>query len=492
MMREVPPTLEIGSPQQLEIMEPKIEKSSKLEGIKNILRNITVEPIIVLLFTPRLLCSLTNDNLNLEKACFVNLGYNDSICYAMVVRDRSGYTAEQEVAVQKVVSRLLPYKQACHIFQLITILLVSGWSDRTQKRKPMFYLPFIGDMSALVGYMICVYFFMDLGAEYSIFIEGVLTIAFGGFQLLLAGSYSYVASITDDKSRTLRIGIVTIVSRASMTIGIALSGYSFKFLGFYGVYLLSLGLGITGLLYALVSIKNIPAKDRENKQDMEYTCCSQIFDGTLDSFTKCFRICFQKGPNKRRTKMILLQLINYLSFGITTGELAVLYLFTRKEFAWDEVDYSIYKAYRTIIEVAGCTCGLALFSKYLKWSDTTIGMLSIVCRIGGTLFLAFSITGLQFYIGTLHDFFGALTLISVRSMITKIVNQNEQGIANSMTSVIDSVGLFSIGPFFSFIYYNTVAFFPGAFYLVSTSVNIPLLILFYVLHRLTTVQQKDG
>lgn len=318
-MKEEPSTLEIGSPQS-NVMEPKIHKSTQFTKIKQILSNITVEPILLLYVTPRMLYSLTNDNLNLEKACYVNLGYNESICHAMMLRNTSGYTPGQEVEVQKVVSSLLPYKQACHILQLIIILLISGWSDRTQKRKPMFYLPFIGDMSALLGYMVCVYFFMELSAQYSIFVEGILTIAFGGLQLLLAGSYSYVASITDDKSRTVRVGAVTIMSRSSMTLGTALSGYAFRLFGYYGIYLIALGLNLIGVIYTLITIKNVKPKTTDEREASENNCCYHVFEGTFDSFAKCAKICFKKGPNRRRTKMIILQILNFMAFGSMIGE----------------------------------------------------------------------------------------------------------------------------------------------------------------------------
>lgn len=54
--------------------------------------SITVEPMLACYIMPSVLASLATQNLNLEKACRVNLAYPDHVCDALTRRDTANYT----------------------------------------------------------------------------------------------------------------------------------------------------------------------------------------------------------------------------------------------------------------------------------------------------------------------------------------------------------------------------------------------------------------
>ncbi|XP_045473257.1 proton-coupled folate transporter-like [Harmonia axyridis] len=463
---------------------PSDRKFGCLQHIKNAVLNITVEPIAFLYVAPRLLCGLALENLYLEKACLVNLSLNETICHAMVVRNRSGYGVEDEIAVQEVVSRMLPYKSIFHIFQIICILIIGGWCDRSGKRRPMFVVPYIGDMTAVLGYILCVYFFMDLGAEYPVIMESVFSIGLGGIPLVMAGMYSYVATISDTKSRTVRVGAVSIVLRASLTLGIGASGFAYKYFGFYGVFFIALGFNVIGFIYIFTIVKNVSPNNSNCGNGKEKQCCQLLWNGVRGSLVECFQICFKSGPNRRRTRMILLQLTNILSFGVMLAEGSVLYLYSRRQFGWDEVDFSIFKFYRTIVEISGCIFVLVFLSKYMRWNDGQIALLAVASRIIGITIMATGQSGLFLYIGTLADVFNGAIIIAVRSLITKTVNKNELALANSLTGLFDSLGFLLIGTLYAYVYYSTLAIFPGTFFVVSLITYIPILIMLLIIKNI--------
>lgn len=68
------------------------EKSSWRQKWQNIINNITVEPIVAAYIMPSVLSNLATQNLNLEKACRVNMKYGDDICDALTRRDTKNYT----------------------------------------------------------------------------------------------------------------------------------------------------------------------------------------------------------------------------------------------------------------------------------------------------------------------------------------------------------------------------------------------------------------
>lgn len=63
-----------------------------LEKFKHIRDNITVEPMLACYIIPSVLAGLATQNLNLEKACRVNLDYGDTICDALMRRETANYT----------------------------------------------------------------------------------------------------------------------------------------------------------------------------------------------------------------------------------------------------------------------------------------------------------------------------------------------------------------------------------------------------------------
>lgn len=62
------------------------------EKFKFVRSKITVEPLLACYIMPSVLASLATQNLNLEKACRVNLNYDPEICDALTRRDTANYT----------------------------------------------------------------------------------------------------------------------------------------------------------------------------------------------------------------------------------------------------------------------------------------------------------------------------------------------------------------------------------------------------------------
>lgn len=65
---------------------------SLIEKYKYITSNITVEPLVLCYIMPSVLAQLATQNLNLEKACRVNMNYGDLICDSLRDRDIGNYT----------------------------------------------------------------------------------------------------------------------------------------------------------------------------------------------------------------------------------------------------------------------------------------------------------------------------------------------------------------------------------------------------------------
>lgn len=121
-------------------MEEEIVFDSKngTETIReSILTRITVEPLILIYILPSTINMLITQNLILEETCSVNLGLNQSICDAIMHKNTSGYTKNQEISVQKLASDIMFIKTLTHgLIPVIILFFVGSWSDKKKKRRP--------------------------------------------------------------------------------------------------------------------------------------------------------------------------------------------------------------------------------------------------------------------------------------------------------------------------------------------------------------------
>jgi MFS transporter, PCFT/HCP family, solute carrier family 46, member 3 len=99
---------------------------------------ITIEPMLACYIMPSVLASLATQNLNLEKACRVNLAFGDDVCNALTLRNTANYT-EQEKAVQSLVASMQGWKTVIQsLMPCFLILFWGSWSDRHGRRKYAF------------------------------------------------------------------------------------------------------------------------------------------------------------------------------------------------------------------------------------------------------------------------------------------------------------------------------------------------------------------
>lgn len=238
------------TPEETEKVE-KNEVKKKLtfrERLKLIKDNTTVEPIMACYVMPSVLASLAIQNLNLEKACRVNLNYSTYVCDALNLRQTANYTYEEQ-EVQKLIASIAVWKNVIQTaIPLLLILFVGAWSDKTGKRKACIMLPIVGEFMACLGFIVNTYFF-DLPVEVTALTEAIFPAITGGWFTNFIGVFSYIGDITTEENRTYRVGLVNMFMSLGYPIGSALSGVMLSWVGYYGVFLVSASLYLFSLIY---------------------------------------------------------------------------------------------------------------------------------------------------------------------------------------------------------------------------------------------------
>ncbi|XP_044262868.1 uncharacterized protein LOC123010223 isoform X2 [Tribolium madens] len=467
-----------------EVKELKISDMSWKERYVFLTENITVEPMLACYIIPSVFASLATQNLNLEKACRVNLGYSTEVCDALSIRDTANYTKEEQ-AVQQLVASMGVWKTMLQsALPAFLIMFVGSWSDRWGQRKPCMLLPIVGELCTVLGLMVCTFFFYELPMEAAGFIEGLFPALTGGWFTMFMGVFSYIADVTTLEMRTLRIGIVNVFCSLGVPIGLALSGVLYKKIGFYGVFSVSAVMYVMALYYGITRFKEAKKVDVPTLENKPCAFLRDFFD--VRHLWETFRVAFKEGENNRRKKVMLLMLVVMVVIGPLHGEMNVTYLFTRYRFNWDEVDFSIFSTYSMVTNLIGTSISVGVFSHVLKIDDAIIGIYSSMSKILSSFVYGFAKTSLVFYLGAIVEILNGTSFIAMRSIASKLVPPDELGKVNSLFGACEALMPLVYGPMYSATYAATINIMPGAFFILGGILTVPAVLIFgwmYVQHK---------
>ncbi|KAI5645164.1 major facilitator superfamily domain-containing protein [Phthorimaea operculella] len=456
----------------------------KLEYVKD---NITVEPLLAGLIIPSILNIFAMVNLNLDKACRVNLGYSAEVCDALV--QRSGNYTNEEKEIQKLIASIDIWRGVLKTaIPCVMIMFLGAWSDRTGKRKLCIMLPVFGELLTSINNLICVYFFYEIPVEATVFMETIFVACTGGWVTMFLGVYSYISDITSEETRTFRVGLVSFCMTVGLPIGIGLSGVLLQRMGYYGIFTMTLSMFIVVLLYGIVCLKEpdqllkergLPPIERKEAQ-------SKVSFFNLSHVVDTLYVAYRKRENRKRVKVLLTLFTVFILYGPTMSEHGILYLFTRTRLNWDIVNYSLYTSYSIILHSFGAMFSITVLSKKLQVDDSLLCLISITSKFVGAIWTAFVTTNLEMYLVPLVELLNATTFTSLRSIISKLVEKQETAKINSLFSLVETIANLLFHPFYSWMYMKTVEFMPGAAFLLSAALIIPawiILIMFYVQYK---------
>lgn len=215
---------------------------------RNMMRNITVEPMLAGLIIPSVISRFAMGNLNLDKACRVNLQFDDMICDALVKKTSNNFT-EYERKVQELISSIDIWKSVISTgLPCLLVMFLGSWSDRTGKRKIIILLPIYGELLTSINNLVNVYFFYEIPVQVTVFLETLFSSITGGYVTMFLGVFSYISDITTEESRTFRVGVVNFCMTVGLPIGMALSGVLVTYMGYYALF------STTAILFTLVLI----------------------------------------------------------------------------------------------------------------------------------------------------------------------------------------------------------------------------------------------
>ncbi|XP_045764912.1 solute carrier family 46 member 3-like isoform X1 [Maniola jurtina] len=463
--------------EDVEKSEDAMKKTYK-ETCCHMLRNITVEPAMFLYIIPAILTALTLQNLNIEKACRVNLNFSSEICDALR-KQTLGEQNEYERAVQKLVAKALSWKtNITGTVPCLLALFIGSWSDMTGHRKSFIMLPVIGQFILCLNGIINTYFFTQLNLEVLVFTDAIIDGLSGSWCVCLMALFAYISDVTNDDNRTFRMGLVSFSLTVGFPIGMGISGIFLKKFGFYGCYGVAGCLHFINLMYTIFILKD-PKRSAEQKMHDKKGVLyffRTFFD--VRNVKETLTVVFKNGPNNRRFRICTMLVVVSILFGPMHGEISVMYISTRYRFNWDEVKFSVFQAYNFVTHTIGTIFSITVFSKYLKWHDSVLGIISTLSKIAASFVYCFAPNERIFFIAPLVDILNGTSLLAMRSIVSKLVLPSEFGKVNSIFALTENLMPLVYVPLYTQVYVATMEVLPGAVFLMGAAMTLPAVVVF--------------
>lgn len=463
------------------------KKSQSLgEIIVKFFKFFSVEPFLLFYVLPVAISALAVQNLNIEKACLVDLNYTEEICQRVLDGSDDNITDEVRSAALTKVADMSAWQQPLQSsIPAILILFVGAWSDKTGDRKTLMLIPIIGEIVSSAGLLLTTYFFLEWPLWATALIEALPTALSGGYSIAVMGAFSFLADITTEDSRTFRFGVVAVIVTLGLPLGTSISGILTEKLGYYGVFSITLGCYILGLIHTIFKIHNL----RNDK--IEGTFKEKFIEffhpkHVLNTISMLFIY-----PKMQSVKIVLVICAHAVIMGPVIGESAFTYSYTLKKYGMTVVDFSLFSTYSILMGTAGTAIAVTLFSKYLKMNDSFIGIIATACKTVSSFVYGLAPTKAWFFSGPVFDFFGNSAVTAIRSIGTKVVGPDNVGKMCSLIGLVEALLPVIYTPIYSSVFTMTLDTVPGAFYMVGGAMTIPAFFIFVALFIFSKKEKKD-
>ncbi|KAF9802591.1 hypothetical protein SFRURICE_013778 [Spodoptera frugiperda] len=220
---------------------------------------------------------------------------------------------------------------------------------------------------------------------------------------------------------------------------------------------------------------------------IERTIDTNVSFFDLSHVAETVAVAFRPRPMNKKSKILLTLLMVFLLFGPTSSEHGVFYLFVRNRLNWDMVKFGVYVSYSIVLHSFGAMFSITVLSKRLQVDDCLLCFISVISKIAGSIWTAFVTTDIEMYLVPVAELLNATTFTSLRSIISKLVEKQENAKVNSLFSLTETTAALVFHPFYSWMYMKTLHTLSGAVFLASAAIAIPpsiILLFFYIQNKI--------
>ncbi|XP_071795893.1 proton-coupled folate transporter-like [Asterias amurensis] len=431
---------------------------------------ITVEPIVLLFFVSySMIVTLRTEYVTLRISNGLDdtkgsraavLGLDETMClhHSSNQSVRDLYSETQ--------SRASFWLLLLNLFQVVPSILsaplIGMWSDLGGRKRAM-VIPIIG---YLIGSLVWIYVtYTNSNLWYLLLAEFFIGIA-GDFSALLAVCNAYLADITSERERTFRLIMVGITIELGTGASQIVVGYWVVRQGFGVPFWFIVAAMLASLLYISFLMKE-SRKTTGGFKDLE------LFNNRL--LDDVYGMFMRYSKDHRRQLVFFMAVLGLHMMILYTAFLLVLLYVLSPPLCWTSITVGYYVASALLLGSIGTLLGGKIFNMCVD--DLGVIQLGSISFAASLVLVAFSKTTTILFIAGLSGSFRFLVSPAVRSRLSKLVDEEDQGAMFSLASSIESIGHL-IGPLlFNVMYSFTTYHFQGTTFLVMASIYAPICIM---------------
>ncbi|XP_052896223.1 thymic stromal cotransporter protein-like [Anopheles moucheti] len=482
---------------------------------------ITIEPVIVF-YIFGVVCSTAFKVFEYEKACVTKLGADLRVCEFFVELEDDDICSEpddtnrtiagvenftvfrslvceaQQQSTNEVVF-LNSYRSIIvGIIQAVVLLFAGSWSDRVGLRKPCILVPIAADIVAFCIYILSAIFMREIPLEVAGILPNIIIAFSGGIPLVVTGIYSYLTVCTDEKDRTFRFACTAVVYATIPIVANFFSGHLFKYFGFIKLCALCIVTDTIGLLYGLFVLKEPTAGEssatnettNEAKENQSKPTLRQLFDISL--VVDCVKVFLKKRDFNCRNILFLTVLAYFINYG-ALGDVESAAILAYVQFNWI-TNLGTWISYDLLTTMLGTLLAMGVLSKRLGVSDAMICVFSVCFSLVGKPIMAVAVATVKpylYYVATSIDVFEGSKMIAIRSLVSKLVGQDEIGKMLSILGIVDSAQVAIYPTIYSTVYLQSQSFFVGSVFLLSEAFLLVSLGIYGMLYLMSRRSEYD-
>lgn len=293
---------------------------------------------------------------------------------------------------------------------------------------------------------------------------------------------TYISDVTEPgKQRSFRLTLLEGVIGLTAGLSAFGTGFLIKHTTFLIPVLLALGLIILGLLYTIF----ILAESYNPVQK-----CDSLKDLNCNIWRKTFSHYITDTPEKRRSKLILALL--GLAFTappiIGSSDVITLYILNLP-FCWSPDHIGTFSAVQIVVRWGISLTAVKLLQRY--FSDSFLIIIGNFSNCLSHIVLAFARHDSTIYVSASVGAFAYIGLPYIRSTMSKLVRQDEQGSLFAGISFIEALSVMVFEIVFNMLYSSTLSFMPGIVFLLMAGMLLFTIVLFIIFEIVSRKVRKE-
>ncbi|XP_068226868.1 proton-coupled folate transporter-like isoform X2 [Palaemon carinicauda] len=465
---------------------------------------VTVEPVVFLYNIADTVQMSVQQDFIFYRLCSQN--YSEEVCR----NSKTMGQADKLSGVQaEAVKRVMWISVVTGILAVLMSQILGLALDR-YSRKVVMLIPFIGSLGlSLICLLVAANPVLSLDILY---VGAALRGLAGGFVVFKSSVSSYVVNLADVEERTKRLAVV----EAMLYLGSAVGPLCLQILMLYGtqnhsyLFMSCEFIIIAALLYIITFLPDyVVQRDikpptpviNNNIADIcaDYQSVAvriSIFTkrcGVLQSFVNALAVTFRKRKPGIRGAIIMLFVADFFIAIVFAAEFDLLYLYMQDKLGFTLPQFSQYQCFKNLVNGISLLFLLPFLRKFFGLGDTTLGILGGISRNAAFLLIAFNTSPQWIYLAPVLDIFGQYLFVVLRSIISSLVKENEQGRVLTVMSSMAQLSLLLGSALFDSAYPQFLRIHqPGlTFVLAAISMGISATMLSIIHCHLTSVRKRE-